>query len=473
MKNITFKSLSKNISFVFFSNSFLILTSVIVTFLVPKFIEIENFSLWQLYLYYSIFVGFFHFGFNDGILIKYSRKISSSYNDNAEFSREFILNSFMQFFWFIILILFVKVFINNHSYQLIYYSVIISMLIVNTRIFALNILQSKRNFVAYSFSLFVDRLFFVIFIILVIFFRKINLSNLIILDLVGKFISLLLALYFSKIKITFKLKININYLYEYYEILKVGFPLMLSNFGNLLIIGFVRFFLELKWGIVTFGIISYALSISNLIVVFATSIGQVLFNYISKSTFKASFDFYISIRTILISLLILLLFLYYPLAIFIELFLPTYANVLNYLPILFPIIILDGLIVILVLTYLKANLFQLQILKSNLVLIVLSLILSLFISTFYPNLILFTLLIPILLMIKIFLYEKILFNYFSKSLQLRQYSFLLIIPVFIYINLYFDEILASIILITFSLFILFLERKIITRSVRYCMHFLN
>ena len=47
-----------------------LLTSIIVSFILPKFISVEQFGYWQYFLLWTSYVGVLHFGYGDGIYLK-------------------------------------------------------------------------------------------------------------------------------------------------------------------------------------------------------------------------------------------------------------------------------------------------------------------------------------------------------------------------------------------------------------------
>lgn len=66
-----FKHVLKNISYTLSSNLLTFMVSVIVTLLLPKVLGITSYSYYQLYLFYVSYVGFLHFGWCDGIYLRY------------------------------------------------------------------------------------------------------------------------------------------------------------------------------------------------------------------------------------------------------------------------------------------------------------------------------------------------------------------------------------------------------------------
>ena len=66
------KDLVKNISYSFCANIFSLLVSIFMVMVVPKFLSISDYGLWQLFLFYFSYLGFFHFGWEDGIYLRYA-----------------------------------------------------------------------------------------------------------------------------------------------------------------------------------------------------------------------------------------------------------------------------------------------------------------------------------------------------------------------------------------------------------------
>ena len=64
-------NLFKNISYSFIANITSMLISVLMIIFMPKILEVQDYSIWQLYVFYSSYLGFFHFGWLDGIYLRY------------------------------------------------------------------------------------------------------------------------------------------------------------------------------------------------------------------------------------------------------------------------------------------------------------------------------------------------------------------------------------------------------------------
>lgn len=63
------KSLIKNLGAAFAAQGISFLASVVMSLLVPKILGVVEYGYWQLFIFYTNYVGFFHFGLNDGVYL--------------------------------------------------------------------------------------------------------------------------------------------------------------------------------------------------------------------------------------------------------------------------------------------------------------------------------------------------------------------------------------------------------------------
>lgn len=75
--------LGRNLRVAFTAQIISLVQSCVVTLLLPKFLGVEGYSFWQLFIFYSAYVGFFHCGINDGVYLKYSGLDFSEMNRDA------------------------------------------------------------------------------------------------------------------------------------------------------------------------------------------------------------------------------------------------------------------------------------------------------------------------------------------------------------------------------------------------------
>lgn len=372
-------SFIKNMSYTISSNLISLFVSTLVILIIPKLIGVEKYGYWQLYLFYSSYVGFLHFGWNDGIYLRYGGDEYDSLDKKLLFSQFIMLFCFQLFVGVLMWILGSMVTSDTNRYFIIR-MVGVALIIVNTRYMLIYILQATNKIKQFAKITISDRVIYIIIITLLLIMGVRDYRLMIVADLLGKFISLVYAVIFCKdivIQNLSEFKLDFN---ETILNISTGIKLMFANIASVLIIGIVRFGIERTWDVATFGKISLTLSISNMTMIFINAIGIIMFPILRRTNQDKLPNIYTIMRDFLMVILLGLLLIYYPVKFFISAWLPQYAESLRYMALVFPIFIYEGKMALLINTYLKTLRKEKLMLKVNLLSMVLSLILT-FIST--------------------------------------------------------------------------------------------
>lgn len=371
------KNILKNLSYVFSTNFISLGLSTMLTFIVPKIIGISEFSYWQLYVFYASYVGMLHLGLPDGVYLLLGGKDYEEINKEKYGALFFLYAFFQLIFSFIIFILYRTLFFESDKYFVVI-STLIVMVILNLRIYLLYILQATNRIKDFSVISIMEKIVFVITLIFFIILKSSTYKWLIFLDVTSKLVSTIYALYIMRDLINFK-NINISNLFEtkntFLETINIGSKLLVSNLASMLIIGIIRFGIEINWDIETFGQVSLSLNISNLLMVFINSIGIVIFPLIKKLSKSQLSNYYTMIRENLISVMFIFLMFFFPLKAFLFWWLPDYRSSIIYMGILFPICLYEGKMSLLVNTYMKSLRMERTLLKVNIISLVISLLL--------------------------------------------------------------------------------------------------
>lgn len=404
----------KNISYTITSNLISLIVSTLVILIIPKLIGIEEYGYWQLYIFYTSYVGFLHFGWNDGIYLRYGGEEYKFLNKKVFYSQFIQLLVTQVTIALLILIgsfFIVRVGDKNFVIQM----VAITMVLTNMRLMFFYILQATNRIKEYAVITMFDR---IIYIILIVFFLLIGIRDfkvMIFADLIGKLISLIMVMFsckdivFNNIKF-FKLSIQ-----EMFRNINAGSKLMFANIASMLIIGIVRFGIEAVWDIETFGKISLTLSISNMMMIFINAVGIIVFPILRRTNQDKLANIYSIMRDFLMVILLGSLLIYFPLKTLMSLWLPQYSDSLMYMALVFPIVIYEGKMALLINTYLKTLRQEKIMLKINLLTMLLSLVMTFITTQIYRSLDLTILNIVILLMIRSVVSE----SYLSGELNIK------------------------------------------------------
>lgn len=407
-------SFIKNMSYTISSNLISLIISTLVVLIVPKLIGIEEYGYWQLYIFYTSYVGFLHFGWNDGIYLRFGGEEYKNL-DKRLFYSQFIELLGSQLFIAILIWLGSLVLVGDINRGFILQMVAIAMVLVNTRLMFFYILQATNRIKEFARLTMLDRIVYILLIVIFLLFGVRDFKLMIIADLIGKFVSLFFAALSCK-EIVFR-RINTFYLTISESIINisVGIKLMFANIASMLIIGIVRFGIERAWDVATFGKVSLTLSISNMMMIFINAVGVIMFPILRRTNQDKLANIYSTMRDFLMVILLGFLIIYYPLKSVMAAWLPQYAESLLYMSLVFPMFIYEGKMALLINTYLKTIRREKVMLKINLVSMILSLFMTYITTQVFVNLDMAILNIVILLAIRSAFAE----NYLAKELNIE------------------------------------------------------
>lgn len=365
--------LLRNFSYSLISNLISLVISTLVVLIIPKFIDVESYGYWQLYVFYSSYVGLLHFGWNDGIYLKEGGNNYADINKQSYFS-QFYLLLISQFIIALFGFGFTYFYVAEENKRFVLYSTAICLILVNCRYMLLFLLQATNRIKDYSIVTISDRILYALFIAGLILFKFYDFKLMTYMDLLSKGISLLIAIYYCRDIVFQKFAYLRLELEEIKENILSGIKLMFSNIASKLIIGNIRFGIERMWTVAVFGQVSLTLSISGFMMLFINAVGIVLFPFLRNVKKENLNQFYVISRDSIVIIMFLFLFLYFPVIQILKHWLPKYNDGLIYLSILFPMCLFEGKMSMLVSTYLKVLREEKFLLMINVVSLIASLI---------------------------------------------------------------------------------------------------
>lgn len=365
----------KNLVFAFSAQFVSLLLSVLMSIVVPKFLNVENFGFWQLFLFYVSYAGFFHFGLTDGIYLTIGGKKVEEL-DKKELNNQFHILFYIQCCISIIVLITSKLYFSNEKTYILNISAFY-ILIANLNWFLGYIFQAINETKIYSISVMIDRVLFIIFVCLTFIFKINSFYFLMILYTFTRMVALLYCVKKSNNILSIKTDNVLFSLKNTFNFIKIGINVTLSSIASMLIIGVGRFFVENKWGIEEFSKFSFAISLTNFFLTFIQQISMVLFP--ALRLLKNPEDvkqFYYTCRRILCVILPLIFICYIPCKVILSWWLPQYSVSLEYLALLLPLCIFDGKMQLLSNTYMKVLREEKMLLKLNVIALIISFILS-------------------------------------------------------------------------------------------------
>lgn len=462
--NTKLRNILENITYTFTANILTMLISIIMTLILPKFLGVTDYSYYQLYIFFISYVGFFHFGWIDGIYLKIG---GMEYNDleKSNYVTQFWMLNVLEIIIAAIISIFALFTIKNIDKSFVLISTSVCGVITILRTYLLFILQSTNRIKEYAKYTRVDRFIYFALVIVFLFLGFKNYKIILYIDIFSKLVALVLCANKMKDIVFGKLNISKNTLLEIFENISIGIKLMLANIASTLIIGVVRFGIQKNWDIETFGKISLTLNISNLLMTFINAVAVIMFPLLRREEESNLPKIYVILRNTLMIFLYMMLIFYYPIKLILSTWLPQYADSLRYMALLFPICIYESKMSMLINTYLKSFRKEKSMLIINTISLILSLILTILSVFILNNLTLAILSIVFLLGFRCVIGELVL----TKIMNILIYKDIILetvlTAIFIISSWFINNMFCSIIYTCFYLIYVFIKRKDIKRTI--------
>ncbi|HHL0971706.1 hypothetical protein CON42_16390 [Bacillus thuringiensis] len=366
----------KNIFYAFMAQGISLLLSITMSLIVPKFLGVEEYSYWQLYVFYVGYVGFFHLGLNDGIYLRLGGEKYEHINYSLV-GTQFKLSMIFQSIFSCGVIVATSIFMDDPNRRFILIFVAIYLVIANATLFMGYIFQAVNQTRIFSLSVIIDRTIVLASIMILIVFRVDDFKPFIIVYLASKLFGFIYCMYMGRKIISANWYCTRKSLQEMWINISVGIKLVLANISSMLILGNGRMIIDKIWGVTAFGKISLSLSLTNFFLVFISQVSMVLFPALRQVDEGRLKEIYFITRNILGLFLPIIFLGYIPMQYILGLWLPEYKESLQYLALLLPLCTFDGKMQLLCTTYFKVLREEKKLLFNNIFSMLLSIALCL------------------------------------------------------------------------------------------------
>lgn len=446
-------NLFKNFSYSFAANGTNTLVAMILVMFVPKLLGVTEYSYWQLYLFYGTYVGFFHFGWADGIYLKFGGKKYEEL-DKGYFHVQFWLLVIMEIVIAAGIAAFSMFFIEEEKRRLVLYAIALCCILQIPRTFLQYILQTTNRIANYAKNFLLEKIIYAVLVVIALAAGVRSFPILVAADLFARGFTLVLLVKECR---------NIVFIREGHwhigiresiDNISVGIKLMFANIASQLLLGIVRWGIERRWDIETFGKVSLSITASNLLMTFINAVSIVLYPMLKTLPKDKYSAMYSKLRDTLMIMVLGLLVVYYPAKLVLSCWLPQYAESLKYMALLFPMCVYESKMTMLVTTYLKALRKEKMIMFINWVVVALTALTTIILIFWLENLVLAIVSLPILMGIRSCIGEYIV----AKEINIKIYKDILaeigLAAVFILVSWFLDSWLSMFIyLITYLIYL--------------------
>lgn len=353
----TFRNFIKDSCWTIGGQGVSLLTSVIVSFILPKFISVEQFGYWQYFLLWASYVGVMHLGYGDGIYLKLGGQYWIQI-DRKTWMPQIQNVFFLQVILAVVIAMASLIFCKDEKYLVIFLWTGAYLVIDNTYKIITMAMMATDQIQFVSKTVIIDKLLMSLGVIYLICTHCQEASYVISAYTLAHLVVCMMVVHkshlFSKFHSPSKKTMN-----GIAQVCKVGIILMLANFVSILIMGLCRLAVEHYWDIKMFSKLSFSITIASFLLFFISQIGYVLFPILKRIRKEMQAMLYEKIDYIMTILPMVFYVLFFCMYFFIMAWLPKYEESLKFLAFTAPCICYETRVVLLYNTYFK-NLGQIK-----------------------------------------------------------------------------------------------------------------
>lgn len=448
----------KNLSYSVLANGTNTLISMILVLIVPKILGVTEYAYWQLYLFYASYVGFFHFGWADGVYLRFGGRDYDTL-DKSYFHKQFWLLTFMEIFLAVMIGIFAIITVPDAQRRVVLIAVGICCILQLPRTFLQYVLQATNRIVNYARNYFLEKIVYAVLVILCLCIGIKQFEVLIAADLVARGVTLLLLTRECRDIVSGKLKGLFEGVREAWNNISVGIKLMFANIASQLLLGIVRWAIQNHWSVETFGRVSLSITASNLLMTFISAVSIVIYPMLKNISLKQYGEVYAKMRNMLMIPVLGLLVVYYPAKVILSWWLPQYAESLRYMALLFPMCVFESKMTMLINTYLKALRREKSILGINCVAVIITFVTTAVSVYMLDNLTIAIVSLPILMGLRCCIGELVLIQEIHVSIWKDISAEWLMVLIFIIVSWFIQSWMSMAIYLVAYLVYLFWKRN--------------
>lgn len=346
----------KNFLSVLVSNITTVLSGILVGFVLPSILSVEDYGYYKTFTLYVTYLGLFSLGMIDGIVLKYGGL-------NYEQLKKEHFRAYFR--WYLIIHIIVSVVLSGllpflkHDYQInILIMLIINMFALNTIGYFRQISEITQRFREYSIIKVIQSLFTILSVVIIYIFAKpfhtyVNYLGYMIIVVCGNicislwYIILYKELVFGKSDSLTKTLPDVKLL------MHNGIPLMLANLCSTLILTIDRQFVNILFDNRTYAIYAFAYNLLAMLTVATSAVSTVLYPSLKRTSRDKSTDVFPTLVSVSLTMLYTILVVFFPLTKIINAFLPNYVDSINIFRIIFPGLPVTSTITVIIHNYYK------------------------------------------------------------------------------------------------------------------------
>ena len=324
-----------NLAYAIIAQGIGLLSSILTSLILPRYLGVEDYAYWQLFLLYSSYSGFALFGLNDGVYLRLGGKKYSDI-DHSELKAQQCIVAVLQ-----VVVAFccfaAIVFGDFEPYRGLVLALCVAFgLLINLTLCLRYVFQCTNLTRISSLADLFSKGLFVVFMATVLLMGMDSSLPFIVGYIVCQAVSFLYMLVCARDILRAKASFK-GVLRTCAADMRAGLKIMVAYYADSLIVGFTRMLTDWRLGLAAFGKLSLSFSLTNFVLGFIGQVSMVAFPVLKRLDAEGQREKYLFIRLVLHTVLPCAYLLYVPVKLVLGLWLPAYGESLVYLALTMPL----------------------------------------------------------------------------------------------------------------------------------------
>ena len=351
LSNTSTTGMKKNVALTVSAQLVSFFVSAVLNLILPKYVSEIDYSSWQTLLLYLGYVPIFHFGFLDGLMLRYSQ-----YDYNT-LNKPLIQSQFRLFLgaevFFALTVFALSFGVENETYRWLVRFVSFGIITANLYAYASHLFQMTNRISKYVIFVMMMRLILGVGIVAALFFGANSFYDLCIVYFISCVLTILWGASQNRELFWGTGKLAEGTLAEFKSNVSSGIMLLIAYLSSIFFVGGAKMVVQWHYDPLLFGRVAFSFNLVNLFLTFVTAASIAVFPSLKRIDTDHLPDFYVKIRRSMTPLLFVSLALYFPGYYVLKFWLPNYADSLVYLGVLMPMIVYESRVTLLTNNYLK------------------------------------------------------------------------------------------------------------------------
>lgn len=350
--------------YVFGSQLVVLSAGLVKALVIPVLLGLSDYGYWQIYIFYTIYIGVFTFGYGDGLYLKYGGyKLGDLPFERLRAANAIYL--FLLAFGAVAFLLYALMNTDPHR-QVIFCAIAVNIAVLGTTSNISLTLQAANLLKSYAFLNSADKIFFTLALLALFNDSFRTFEYLIAVDLFSKVIVMSFLVWrYRQLFIGSFVRLS-DGIAEYFSSVGAGVQLLLANLSGMLVLDAGRVIVEYFGNIESYAHYAFAISLTNVVLMSVSALSIVIYPTLKRQSQDRYLGYFNTTCHAYSAFAFLMLTGYFPARAFVQTFAAHYQPMLEFLNVMFVITVLQGKMQLVNNTYYKALRLERPMLVANL-----------------------------------------------------------------------------------------------------------